>query len=151
MPQNPLCSPPHAPTFRGTPFVRLSNHSSAPTPLSQQGRCSCPTCQAGAFRDRDEEGGNVPVEDRHAERNLQCQVLISARGASRQGPSSPTTHLRECWGHPGTCHQDRMSQQKGPILLENLFSGPGGTSDPCPGGPAAPGTLPLLDFTWLIP
>lgn len=100
LPQNPLCSPPQAPTFQGAMFVRLSNHfSKVPTPLSQQGRCSHPPCQAEAFRDRDEEGGNVPAGDRHANGSLYCQVLIQPGSkyqvgrALRQGPSSPTARL----------------------------------------------------------
>lgn len=133
------------------PPSRVSNHfSKVPTPLSQQGRCSHPTCQAEAFRDRDEEGGNVPVGDRHANGNLYCQVLISARVAStrwaghrgRALPSPPPSLRMKGTPREVSPGQDESTERL-PILLENLFSSPGGTSEPCPGGPAAPGTLPL--------
>lgn len=53
-----------------------------------QGWCYHPTYQAGEFRDRDDEGGNVLVGHGRGNRNLQCQVLLSAQVGRARGRGS---------------------------------------------------------------
>lgn len=133
-PESPLQPPTgtHLPGHRG----RLSDHFSVPTPLSQQGRCSHPTCQAEAFRDRNEGGGSVPVGDGRANRNLRCQVLISARVASTR------------WvGHRGRAlpRPQPAFIEAGPFLARSLPSRMKGTPrEVSPGQDESTESLPIL-------
>lgn len=53
-----------------------------------QGWCYHPTYQAGEFGDRDDEGGNVLVGHGRGNRNLPCQVLLSAQVGRARGRGS---------------------------------------------------------------
>lgn len=133
--------PSRAPCSAVRPFL-------CPTPLSQQGSSSHPTCQAEAFRDRNEGGGSVPVET-DVQTETYAQVLISARVASTRwaghrgrAPSSPAASAfieagpflarslpSRMKGTPQEVSpgQDEQVNRKFADPREPLFSGPGET------------------------